>query len=135
FSNRRDCFLHGGRLIISHGYGPNSTDRCNKLTSLNVSGGGRPENESGRIDEHVADQKANAWVRALFNNCDDGTPLVLLVDDKYAQFPLNLKEKDIYLAVLGFYTIVEAWAESHLINGANVVRYKFVFQWCADQVR
>ncbi|KAJ7932054.1 hypothetical protein B0H13DRAFT_1956449 [Mycena leptocephala] len=115
FGCERDCFLHGGRLIISHG------------------GGGRPENESGRIDEHVADQKANAWVRALFNNCDDGTPLVLLVDDKYAQFPLNLKEKDIYLAVLGFYTIVEAWAESHLINGANVVRYKFVFQWCADQ--
>jgi hypothetical protein len=50
----------------------------------------------------VEDQKGgHPSVRALINNCSAGTPLVILVDDKYPKFPLKLKDKKIYLAVLG----------------------------------
>ncbi|KAJ7508083.1 hypothetical protein B0H11DRAFT_1704762, partial [Mycena galericulata] len=116
FGSQRDCFLHGGKLIISHG------------------GGGRPEDENGRIGDRVKDQRQNdPSVRALINNHAAGTPLVLLVDDEYPGFPLRLKDRGIDLTVLGFYAIVAAWAESHNINGTNVVRYKFAFQWCAGQ--
>ncbi|KAJ7671314.1 hypothetical protein DFH06DRAFT_980766, partial [Mycena polygramma] len=118
----RDRFLHGGRFIISHG------------------GGGKPENDAGRIDDRVVDQKEErASVQALMNSYTSQTPLVLLVDNKYPSFPLKLAEKGIYLAVLGFYTVVAAWgsfllvAESHVLNNTRVVRHKFAFQWCAGQ--
>ncbi|KAJ7788765.1 hypothetical protein B0H14DRAFT_2627933 [Mycena olivaceomarginata] len=72
-------------------------------------------------DGTVEDQKGgHPSVRALINNCSAGTPLVILVDDKYPKFPLKLKDKKIYLAVL---------AEVHDVSGSKVVRYKFAFQW------
>ncbi|KAJ7815108.1 hypothetical protein B0H14DRAFT_2603723 [Mycena olivaceomarginata] len=77
FGSERDCFLHGGKFIISHGGGGTHTDGT------------------------VEDQKGgHPSVRALINNCSAGTPLVILVDDKYPKFPLKLKDKKIYLAVL-----------------------------------
>ncbi|KAJ7874007.1 hypothetical protein B0H14DRAFT_2718698 [Mycena olivaceomarginata] len=110
FGSERDCFLHGGEFIISHGGGGTHTDGT------------------------VEDQKGgHPSVRALISNCSAGTPLVILVDDKYPKFPLKLKDKKIYLAVLGFYTVVSAWAEVHDVSGSKVVRYKFAFQWCAGQ--
>ncbi|KAJ6461273.1 hypothetical protein C8R47DRAFT_109578 [Mycena vitilis] len=112
----RDRFLHGGRFIISHG------------------GGGKPENDAGRIDDRVVDQKEEkASVQALLNSYTSQTPLVLLVDHKYPSFPLRLAEKGIYLAALGFYTVVSAWAEYHVLNDTRVVRHKFAFQWCPGQ--
>ncbi|KAJ7470891.1 hypothetical protein FB451DRAFT_1472612 [Mycena latifolia] len=112
----RDCFKHGGKFIISHG------------------GGGRVEDLHGKLNGQVVSQEKNdITVRALLKNYADQIPLVLIVDDKYPEFPLKLGEKGIYLAVLGFYMIVDAWAELHEINGTPVVRYKFAFQWCAGQ--
>ncbi|KAJ7829794.1 hypothetical protein B0H13DRAFT_2434892 [Mycena leptocephala] len=97
FGSERDCFLHGGEFIISHGGGGTHTDGT------------------------VEDQKnGHPSVRALINNCSAGTPLVILVDDKYPKFPLKLKNKKIYLAAL---------AEVHDVSGSKVVRYKFAFQW------
>lgn len=52
-------------------------------------------------------------VQALLSNYYTRRPLVLLIDDKYAQFPYDLGSKGITYAVLGFYTIVHAWGESH----------------------
>ncbi|KAJ6553490.1 hypothetical protein DFH09DRAFT_988081 [Mycena vulgaris] len=116
FGTERDCFMHGGKLIISHG------------------GGGRTEDDKGKLDGKVVSQKQNdTSVRALMQNYENKTPLVLLVDDRYQLFPLTLSEKSVYLTVLGFYTIVDAWAESQVINGATVVRFKFAFQWCEGQ--
>ncbi|KAJ7116645.1 hypothetical protein C8R44DRAFT_880003 [Mycena epipterygia] len=116
FGAARDRFEHGGKLIISHG------------------GGGRCKGKNGMLDGTVADQKeGDTSVHALLRIYKEGTPLVLLVDDNYPKFPLNLKEKDIYLTVLGFYRIVAAWAEFEDIEGACVVRYKFAFQWCDGQ--
>ncbi|KAJ7850899.1 hypothetical protein B0H14DRAFT_2240666, partial [Mycena olivaceomarginata] len=81
FGSDRDCFLHGAKLIISHG------------------GGGRPKNENG---DRVEDQhQGDLSVRALINNYRARTPLVILVDDKYPEFPFKLNEKRVYLAVLG----------------------------------
>ncbi|KAJ7769940.1 hypothetical protein B0H16DRAFT_1776905 [Mycena metata] len=114
FGSEGDCFLHGGRLIISHG-----------------GGGG---NETVGIDKQVKDQRGgDKSVRALINNCGGGTPVLLLVDEHYSKFPLNLGEKNIYSAVLGFYTIIATWAESRCVDGTDVVRYKFAFRWCKGQ--
>ncbi|KAJ7936599.1 hypothetical protein B0H13DRAFT_1853336 [Mycena leptocephala] len=93
-----------GEFIISHG------------------GGGT------HVDGTVEDQKGgHPSVRALINNCSAGTPLVILVDDKYPKFPLKLKYKKIYLAVLE--KLIIHLAEVHDVSGSKVVRYKFAFQW------
>ncbi|KAJ6577681.1 hypothetical protein B0H19DRAFT_1062274 [Mycena capillaripes] len=76
----------------------------------------KTRNETGRIDDRVADQKEyDISVRALINNCDAGTPLVLLVDDTF------LHNRS------GMGSVVE----SQFVNGTQVVRYKFAFRWCA----
>ncbi|KAJ7786961.1 hypothetical protein B0H14DRAFT_2956129 [Mycena olivaceomarginata] len=55
FGSERDCFLHGGKFIISHGGGGTHTDGT------------------------VEDQKGgHPSVRALINNCSAGTHLVIL---------------------------------------------------------
>ncbi|KAJ7152873.1 hypothetical protein C8R46DRAFT_1228435 [Mycena filopes] len=114
FGSEGDCFRHGGKLIVSHG-----------------GGGG---NESGGIHARVNDQRGgDRSVRALINNCIAGTPVVLVVDENYTKFPLKLSTKGISFAVLGFYIIVAAWAESRRVNETDCVRYKFAFQWCDGQ--
>jgi len=75
-----------------------------------------------------------------------------MVDDKYALFPYNLSSKGVTYAVLGFYSIVYAWGISFLIQHrfmlttflaeyetaknelGRVIRYKFAFRWCEEQV-
>ena len=77
---------------------------------------------------------------------------MLLVDDKYALFPYDLSSKGVAYAVLGFYSIVYAWgrsfssffvpmlkavlAEFHPAKNkvGRVIRYKFAFRWCEEQV-
>ncbi|KAJ7173924.1 hypothetical protein C8R43DRAFT_1230706 [Mycena crocata] len=100
----RDRFEHGGKLIISHG------------------GGGRVQDSKGKLQPTPVDQEQAAIsVRALMRNYEEGTPLVLLVHDKYPLFPLNLSEKGIHLAVL---------AEYQQVDGARVRRYMFAFKLC-----
>ncbi|KAF8160743.1 hypothetical protein B0H34DRAFT_697920 [Crassisporium funariophilum] len=121
FASRRDKFEHGGRLIISHGGGKAESLHCSKgKTTIHAAG------------DQLAEDKS---VRALLDNYHHRRPLALLIDDKYVLFPYDLGAKDVTYAVLGFYTIVNAWAEYQPANteSGQVVRYKFAFQWCDDQ--
>ena len=60
--------------------------------------------------ESADDQSINdKSVRALLTNYRESRPLVLLVDDKYALFPIDLGADDVTYAVLGFYTIAHFW--------------------------
>ncbi|KAJ7776586.1 hypothetical protein DFH07DRAFT_1056657 [Mycena maculata] len=116
FGTLRDRFEHGGKLIISHG------------------GGGQPQDPKRKNRPNAVDQaECKASVRALLAAYGNGLPIVLLADDKYHHFPLRLAERGIYIAVLGFYTIVAAWGERHEVDGVQVTRYKFAFQWCSGQ--
>jgi hypothetical protein len=51
-------------------------------------------------------------VHALLNNHKLNTPLVLLVDDKYALFPYDLAASNVTYAVLGFYRIAHVWSKT-----------------------
>ncbi|TFK68699.1 hypothetical protein BDN72DRAFT_768985 [Pluteus cervinus] len=118
FPASRDCFEHAGKLIISHGGG--------KAECLHT--------HKGHVaaDDQLAQDKS---VRALLTTYYECRPLVLVIDDKYTLFPYDLGTKDITYAILGFYTIVAAWAEyqpAHNERG-RVVRYKFAFRWCESQ--
>ncbi|KAJ7231418.1 hypothetical protein B0H12DRAFT_210099 [Mycena haematopus] len=122
FSAKRDCFECGGKIIISHGGGKAETTR----------------KERGQVISKAAeDQRAeDSSVRALLDNYRYGQPLVLLIDDKYGPFPFDLGSQGIYMAVLGFYRIIHAWAEyqpSTSNTNGRVVRFKFAFQWCEGQ--
>ncbi|KAF5389462.1 hypothetical protein D9757_004253 [Collybiopsis confluens] len=142
FPAQRDGFFHNGKLVISHGGG--------KAESLQFS--------EGRVklkpaDDQKADDKS---VRALLYNYNHRIPLVLLIDDRYALFPLNLQALHITYAVLGVYYITRAVRISDLLpqlalksgipqpllltaereiteSGRTYVRFKFAFQWCEDQ--
>ncbi|KAF8265233.1 hypothetical protein EI94DRAFT_364661 [Lactarius quietus] len=119
-SSSRDIFHHGGRLIISHGGGKaealHSRNRC-----LEVRGPG----------DQLEDDRS---VRALLNNYECRRPLVLLADDNYRLFPFDLTARGYTYVVLGLYWITHAWAERQQVNrDHDVVRYKFVFQWCQGQ--
>lgn len=48
-------------------------------------------------------------VRALLKTWKQGLPIVLIADDNYRSFPYSLKPRGFGYAVLGTYTIVEAW--------------------------
>lgn len=79
--------------------------------------GGKAQSVHSRQGQHIAqeadDQLAqDKSVRALLENYRSRRPIVLLIDDKYAQFPYDLGLKDITYAALGFYTIVHAWGEA-----------------------
>lgn len=108
----------------------------------------------GKVETHLADDQLaqDKSVRALIANYTNKRPLVLLIDDKYALFPFNLSASGITYAVLGFYFISDFWGESAKIGSittltsstaeyqkasnerGRVVRYKFAFQWCSNQV-
>ncbi|KAK7676867.1 hypothetical protein QCA50_020203 [Cerrena zonata] len=121
FSASRDVFRHNGKLIISHGGG--------KAESIHKNHG---HSEAFVDSDQKADDKS---VRALLTTFALQRPLALIIDDKYAWFPYNLASRNCTYAVLGFYRIVNAWAERQYSNSANeyVVRYKFAFQWCEEQ--
>lgn len=104
-------------------------------------------------DDQSAQDKS---VRALLGSYHSKTPLVLLIDDKYAFFPYDLASKDVTYAILGVYLITHAWGEYILLcfiaeyavlrrsaveydpSTSNakrkVARHKFAFQWCEGQV-
>ncbi|KAF9004804.1 hypothetical protein BDQ17DRAFT_1354723 [Cyathus striatus] len=121
FAAQHDKFEYGGRLIISHGGG--------KAESTLIHRGQSYVQQAG---DQLANDKS---VRALLNNFRERRPLVLLVDDKYAHFPYDLDGRGITYAVLGFYMIINAWAEYQPAanDRGRVVRYKFAFQWCDSQ--
>lgn len=121
FSASRDRFEHSGKLIISHGGG--------KAQSIHTH---RGQSVTHEADDQLAQDRS---VRALLSNFRSRRPLVLLIDDKYARFPYDLGSKGITYAILGFYTIVHAWAEYQFAENerGRVVRYKFAFQWCESQ--
>lgn len=48
-------------------------------------------------------------IRALLNNYESGRPLVLLVDNDYRLFPVNLAAHGYTYVVLGHYWITNAW--------------------------
>lgn len=60
-------------------------------------------------DQEVTDKS----VRALLKSYTDRRPLVLLVDDKYAQFPFDLGASGYTYVVLGFYWISHAWGTAN----------------------
>ncbi|KAF8070689.1 hypothetical protein FPV67DRAFT_1036975 [Lyophyllum atratum] len=121
FSSSRDLFEHDGRLIVSHGGG--------KAESIHSSQG---KSSTQPAEDQLAQDKS---IRALLANYRESRPLVLLIDDKYALFPYDLKARNVTYAVLGLYTITHAWAEYQPANNelGRVVRYKFSFQWCEGQ--
>ncbi|KAK6996677.1 2OG-FeII-Oxy-2 domain-containing protein [Favolaschia claudopus] len=122
FSAQRDRFVCDGKLIISHGGGKAESARKDGPTV---------------ISKAAEDQRADdSSVRALLENYRRAQPLVLLIDDKYSSFPFDLSSRGVYMAVLGFYRIIHAWAEYQpSTSNANgrVVRWKFAFQWCEGQ--
>ncbi|GLB37675.1 putative 2OG-Fe(II) oxygenase superfamily protein [Lyophyllum shimeji] len=121
FSSSRDLFEHDGRLIISHGGGKaESIHSCQGRSMIQAA------------DDQLAQDKS---VRALLTNYRQSRPLVLLIDEKYALFPYDLRAKGVVYAVLGLYTISHVWAEYQPANNplGRVVRYKFAFQWCEGQ--
>ncbi|KAJ6632368.1 hypothetical protein B0H10DRAFT_13553 [Mycena sp. CBHHK59/15] len=117
FASQRDCFEHGGKFIISHGGGKGEKHSPDKKIIANAG-------------DHKQDDRS---IRALLNNYRTGRPVVLLVDDKYVLFPVNLTGRGVHIAVLGFYRVIYAWAEHQDVKGASLVRYKFAFQWCEGQ--
>lgn len=75
------------------------------------------------------------------------------MDDKYALFPFDLRAKGVTYAVLGFYTIAHVWGMLYLFfrlhrglmtliaeyqpannDVGHVIRFKFAFRWCEEQV-
>ncbi|KAF7317236.1 hypothetical protein HMN09_00458700 [Mycena chlorophos] len=121
FGAPRDRFLCDGKLIISHG-GGKAESLCRTKGELSV--------------KSAADQrKSDPSVAALLHNYRNGIPIVLLADDNYKRFPVSLKASGVYIAVLGYYRIVAAWAESILDNASQqrVIRWKFAFHWCENQ--
>ncbi|KAF7335730.1 hypothetical protein MVEN_02228600 [Mycena venus] len=122
FSAQRDLFACDGKLIISHGGGKAETAR---------------KDRGQVISKAAEDQQAHDLsVRALLENHHHAQPLVLLIDDKYGPFPFDLAGAGVYMAVLGFYRIIHAWAEYQPSSSnakGQVVRYKFAFQWCEGQ--
>ncbi|KAJ7352130.1 hypothetical protein DFH08DRAFT_858004 [Mycena albidolilacea] len=122
FSAQRDCFACDGKIIISHGGGKAESARVDR----------------GKvITKNAEDQRADdSSVSSLLENYQRGQPLVLLIDDKYGLFPFDLTSRGVYMAVLGFYRIIHAWAEYQPSSSnakGQVVRYKFAFQWCEGQ--
>ncbi|KAG6887699.1 hypothetical protein C0995_013399 [Termitomyces sp. Mi166 len=119
--SQHDIFEHDGRLIISHGGGKAESAHSHQGRSVTQA-----------ADDQLAQDKS---IRALLTNYRQSRPLVLLIDDKYALFPYDLRPKEIAYAVLGFYTISHVWAEYQPAKNAQgrVVRYKFAFQWCDGQ--
>ncbi|KAJ7486547.1 hypothetical protein FB451DRAFT_1362886 [Mycena latifolia] len=76
-------------------------------------------------------------IRALIETHRRDQPLVLLIDDRYGLFPFELASRGVYRAVLGFYNIVNLWAEYEPADShpsGRVVHYKCAFQLCEDQV-
>ncbi|KAG6897515.1 hypothetical protein C0992_000741 [Termitomyces sp. T32_za158] len=89
---------------------------CNAISSWPqwIYSGGKAESAhrlQGRSITHAADDQLaqDKSIRALLTNYRESRPLVLLIDDKYALFPYDLRSKAITYAVLGFYTISHAW--------------------------
>ncbi|KAF9027015.1 hypothetical protein BDZ89DRAFT_1134444 [Hymenopellis radicata] len=121
FSALRDGWFQNGRIIISHG-------------------GGKAESVShakGHTTRRAAnDQEENDHsVSALLNTYRTKEPLVLLIDEGYRHFPFDLKQSNFPYVVLGFYFISHVWTEYQPASNTQgyVVRYKFAFQWCANQ--
>jgi hypothetical protein len=100
---RRDLLHHDGRLIVSHGGGKHEALRVSK--------------ESGqRMVSAASNQSSDdKSVRALLNTYKRSLPLVLLADDKYALFPLDLSADGFAYVVLGYYLIVDAWGECRAV--------------------
>ncbi|KAF7293307.1 2OG-FeII-Oxy-2 domain-containing protein [Mycena chlorophos] len=148
FGAIRDCWQHDGKLVVSHGGGKSEslvTSRGARTKRLPINNplAANPANAPVAGQAHkqkikpASDQSAtDKSVSALLRNYATGQPIALLIDDKYAPFPYDLSARGVYMAFLGFYRIVDVWAEyqpdrSHP-RGA-VVRYKFAFQWCESQ--
>ncbi|EAU91450.2 hypothetical protein CC1G_01939 [Coprinopsis cinerea okayama7 len=122
FGAKRDIFAHGGRLIISHGGG--------KAESTHMEKGKATVKAAG--DQEATDKS----VRALLRTYEEKRPLALVIDDRYSWFPFDLTSMGIAYTVLGFYMIVDAWAEYEEkveTEQGRVVRFKFAFQWCEGQ--
>ncbi|TEB38335.1 hypothetical protein FA13DRAFT_1621066 [Coprinellus micaceus] len=121
FGAKRDIFAHEGRLIISHGGG--KAESIHKERGQCVLRG---------AEDQRSDDKS---VRALLKTYRDRRPIALVIDDRYAKFPYDLGSKGVTYAVLGFYMIVQAWAEVQPdpSSGRNIVKFKFAFQWCEGQ--
>ncbi|KAJ7250731.1 hypothetical protein C8J57DRAFT_1239113 [Mycena rebaudengoi] len=84
FSSQRDLFTRGGKVIISHGGG-----------GLEAS-----QEKSNRGWKPVNQDASDISIRALLRNYAENIPVVLLIDDRYSKFPLDLRAKSIYIAVL-----------------------------------
>ena len=87
--------------------------------------GGRNESlhmTNGQADVRQAeDQLAqDRSVSALFHNYESGTPLVLLMDDRYPFFPYDIAAKGVMYAVLGIYRVTYVWGRSDVL-----LRYAF----------
>lgn len=80
--------------------------------------GGKSQTASSLADDQLA---TDVSIRALFNNYRHKTPLVLLVDDKYALFPYNLSSSNITYAVLGFYWITRFWRKCFIVFVVTVL--------------
>lgn len=93
---------------------------------------------SSKLVEAADQSMVDHSVSALLNTYRTKQPIVLVADDKYAQFPFNLagsgKEGYTYV-VLGQYIIRDCWAEQQPAANSigTAVRYRFAFQWCGRE--
>lgn len=86
------------RLFIQIGSGGRGAESLNKSAS-----------DVLYASDQLAEDKS---VRALLKTMELQRPLVLLIDDKYTLFPLDLASRNCAYAVLGFYRIARAWGRS-----------------------
>ena len=76
---------------------------------LRSGGGSKVSRDNAGVEIIVASDQSDddCSVKALMNNFQQETPLVLIVDDTYRLFPYDLGEYS--YAVLGYFQVVNYW--------------------------
>jgi len=67
-------------------------------------------------EDQLAEDKS---VDALIHNYRAGTPIVLLVDDRYPLFPYDLGQQKICYIVLGWFMITHVWGTLNILISGN----------------
>ncbi|KAH7104300.1 hypothetical protein BKA62DRAFT_694201 [Auriculariales sp. MPI-PUGE-AT-0066] len=120
YPSERDRFLHGGRLIISHGGGGSS------FVLEEANGKRRRVLKNDQSDNLPS-------CNALLNAWKCSVPLVLVMAKNWALFPYDCGDK--HYCVLGWYWIQHIWYEPELDikSGLHSTRMKVAFSYCNSQ--
>lgn len=127
FGSPRDAWLHQGKMIISHGGGHASAVEVEE-ESLSAPTPDAPSKGPLQGHELVSSQcRSDVRIAGLLSAHRSGDPIILIMAENYtlAHFQLNCG-----FAVLGWYSITDAWAER---EQGETVRWKFKFEWLSRQ--